>query len=121
MFGRHRGPQTLVSFKAGKCSQTGTTVTPDARKGTLILLKDDDNMLHLQWMDRTSGATEDDFILFPGAQVVRVDKVVTGRVFTIDLGGRNAFYWMQEPDSQKDKDEDLIRQLNDNLNVNQGF
>jgi hypothetical protein len=47
----------------------GTTVTPDTRKGRIVVrTAEADGCLHFTWSDRSSNATEaeDDLILFPG-------------------------------------------------------
>lgn len=53
-----REPRSLVEFRAGKMTLSGTTVTADARKG-LVFLQRLDNLMHFCWRDRTSGTLED--------------------------------------------------------------
>ena len=61
------GPKALVEFRAGKMrfNEANKLVTPDERKGVLSVLIADDQLVHLQWRDRTSGSIEDDFIICP--------------------------------------------------------
>ncbi len=52
-----------------KLDANGTTVTPDTRKGRIVVrTAEADGCLHFTWSDRSSNATEaeDDLILFPG-------------------------------------------------------
>lgn len=53
-----REPQSLVEFRAGKMSLSGTTVTADARKG-LVFMKLDDGLVHFYWKDRKTGSIGD--------------------------------------------------------------
>lgn len=73
---------TLVSFNAGKCNLTEKSggkflVTPDPRRGTVILYKDRaDGVIHFKWSDRSSGQAEDDLMVFP--QYIEFKRVKTG-------------------------------------------
>lgn len=53
-------PRSLVEFRAGKMSLSGTTVTADTRKG-LIFMKQEgmDRLMHFYWKDRKSGEVVD--------------------------------------------------------------
>ena len=53
-------PRSLVEFRAGKMSLSGTTVTADTRKG-LIYMKQEgmDRLMHFYWKDRKSGEVVD--------------------------------------------------------------
>ena len=59
--------KSLVEFKCGKMTFNEATkmVSPDKRKGMLMVQQSDDQLMHLQWKDRTSGTVEDDLILMP--------------------------------------------------------
>ncbi|XP_064383107.1 proteasomal ubiquitin receptor ADRM1-like isoform X2 [Halichondria panicea] len=108
-----REPRSLVEFRAGKMTLSGTTVTADPRKG-LVYMKLDDGLVHFYWKDRKTGSVGDDLIIFPGdAEFKRVSQCTTGRVFILKFkdSARKYFYWMQEP--SEDKDEDLIKKVND--------
>merc|ERR1712002_683291 len=115
--GSGSGSKNLVEFKCGKMSLSGTTVTADKRKGLLYIYRDD--CTHFCWKDRTSGKVEDDLMVFPNdAEMVPVPQCTTGRVVLLKFkeGNKKLFFWMQEPDTKKDKDEDLIKKVNEALN-----
>uniref|UniRef100_A0A1X7V801 Uncharacterized protein n=1 Tax=Amphimedon queenslandica TaxID=400682 RepID=A0A1X7V801_AMPQE len=108
-----REPRSVIEFRAGKMTLSGTTVSPDVRKG-LVYMKYEDSLMHFCWKDRGSGKLEDDFIIFPGdAKLLRVSQCTTGRVFLLKFkdNGRKYFYWLQEP--KDDKDEDYMKKVND--------
>lgn len=107
----------LVEFKAGKMNMEGSTVTPVNRKGTVFLHQTDDSLIHFCWKDRTSGQTEDDLIIFPDdAEFKRVTQCTTGRVYVLKFktNPRRIFYWMQEPN--EDKDDEYCQKINDYIN-----
>merc|ERR1719427_1458503 len=92
-------------------------VSPDKRKGLLSVLQSDDQLMHLQWKDRTSGTVEDDLIIFPDdVEFKAVPACTTGRVFVLKFktSNKRMFFWMQEPKS--DKDEEFCKKVNDFLN-----
>ena len=108
-------------------------VSPDKRKGMLTVLQvyicllsidiylvcfqSDDQLMHLQWKDRTTSTIEDDLIIFPDdVEFKAVPACTTGRVFVLKFktSNKRMFFWMQEPKS--DKDEELCKKVNDNLN-----
>merc|ERR1719341_1172529 len=92
-------------------------VSPDKRKGMLMVTQSDDQLMHLQWKDRTSGTVEDDLILMPDdVEFKAVPACTTGRVFVLKFKGndKKMFFWMQEPKS--DKDEEFCKKVNDFLN-----
>jgi len=116
---RSTGPKALVEFKAGKMNMNASTkmVSPDKRKGLLSVLQSDDQLMHLQWKDRTSGTIEDDLIIFPDdVEFKAVPACTTGRVFVLKFktSNKRMFFWMQEPKS--DKDEEFCKKVNENLN-----
>ena len=51
--------KNLVEFRAGKMSMSGTTVTPDKRKGLVYIYQSEDSLMHFCWKDRGSGNVED--------------------------------------------------------------
>lgn len=53
--------QTLLSFKAGRSVRREGTNFVDATpgKGSVELLRGDDELLHLQWKNRVTGQVED--------------------------------------------------------------
>lgn len=111
--------KALVEFRCGKMTFNDSTkmVSPDKRKGLLMVTQSDDQLMHLQWKDRTSGSLEDDLILMPDdVEFKAVPACTTGRVFVLKFKGndKKMFFWMQEPKS--DKDEEFCKKVNDFLN-----
>lgn len=53
-----REPRSLIEFKAGKMTLSGTTVTADVRKG-LVFMKLDDGLVHFYWKDRKTDSVGD--------------------------------------------------------------
>lgn len=51
--------KNLVEFRAGKMTMSGTTVTPDKRKGLVYIYQSEDSLMHFCWKDRGSGNVED--------------------------------------------------------------
>lgn len=51
--------KNLVEFRAGKMSLSGTTVTPDKRKGLVYIYQSEDSLMHFCWKDRGTGNVED--------------------------------------------------------------
>lgn len=114
--GRSRS-KNLVEFKAGKMTLKGKMVHPDKRKGLVYVYQSDDSLMHFCWKDRTSGVVEDDLMIFPDdIETRKVAQCTTGRVWLLKFKSSNKkfFFWMQEPES--DKDDKLWRKLNDFLN-----
>lgn len=105
----------LLEFKAGKMTRDDSTgtVTADPRKG-LVQVTVEESILHFKWKDRTTNTLEDDLMIFPEeATFKRIDKVKDGRVFVLEFtgGGREMFFWLQEP--KTDRDEIIRTALND--------
>jgi len=111
--------KALCEFKCGKMTLSGTTVTADARKGLLTIEKGEDQAMHLYWKDRTTGKVEDDVYLFPDdAEFVHVPQCKDGRVYLLKFKSHSnkRFFWMQEPEKNKDKDKELIEKANEAIN-----
>jgi len=109
--------KNLVEFKAGKMTMKGKMVHPDKRKGLVYVYQSDDSLMHFCWKDRTSGAVEDDLIIFPDdVEFKRVPQCTTGRVYILKFksSSRKFFFWVQEPKTEKD--EDNCRKVNELLN-----
>lgn len=109
--------KALVEFRAGKMNMSGNLVTPDKRKGMVMVEQTDDQLMHFKWKDRTSGNIEDDLIIFPDdVEFKKVPQCTTGRVFILKFknSSRKLFFWMQEP--KDDKDEEYCKKVNDYLN-----
>ena len=74
-------------------------VTPQLEKGKVCLSRGDDQLLHFQWVDRQTGASPEDFIIFPDD--AHFEKVDTGRpddrvyILQYKNSSRRFFFWMQ--------------------------
>ncbi len=109
--------KALVEFRAGKMNLNGTLVTPDKRRGQVMIEQGDDQLMHFKWKDRSTGQIEDDLIIFPDdVEFKKVPQCTTGRVFILKFKSttRKLFFWMQEP--KDDKDEEFCKKVNDYLN-----
>jgi len=112
----------IVEFKAGKMYTSGDLVlrvTPDKRKGLVLLTQAADSLMHLQWKDRTTGTVEDDLIIFPEEAVfkkVTPDQPNTSRIYILEFktSNKKLFFWMQEP--KADKDDDIANKVNQFIN-----
>ena len=74
-------------------------------------------MTHFCWKDRTTGTIEDDLIIFPDdCEFKKVEQCKDGRVFLLRFksSNRKLFFWLQEPNSEKD--DDHCRRINELLN-----
>lgn len=90
-------------------------VKPDERKGKVQLFRED-QLLHFQWVLRNDNKVEDDFILFPDeAKFKRVEKVTNSKVFYLDFGTRQNFYWLQEFKNDEEATE-IVNKVNSVLN-----
>ncbi|KAG1709695.1 hypothetical protein DVH05_020348 [Phytophthora capsici] len=117
------GRNELVSFNAGKMTAKPSAngkflVTPQLEKGKVCLSRGDDQLLHFQWVDRQTGASPEDFIIFPDdAHFAKVD---TGRpddrvyILQYKNSSRRFFFWMQNKDASRD--EELVKKVNDCMN-----
>jgi hypothetical protein len=86
--------------------------------------------MHLCWKDRSSSSPEDDLVIFP--EEIEYKKVtqnttgktlkskkkstyvhIIGRVYVLKWrsNARKVFFWMQEPND--DKDEEYCKKIND--------
>lgn len=75
------------------------------------------SLTHFCWKDRTTGTVEDDLIIFPDdCEFKKVEQCKDGRVFLLRFksSNRKLFFWLQEPNS--DKDDDHCRRVNELLN-----
>ena len=69
--------EKMQSFRAGRMVTEGKTLRPMAEKGLLVFERsEDDDMIHLLWMDRNTNADERqatvDLILVPGKQDMHI-------------------------------------------------
>eukprot|EP01114_Cavostelium_apophysatum_P000446 TRINITY_DN1040_c0_g1_i2.p1 TRINITY_DN1040_c0_g1~~TRINITY_DN1040_c0_g1_i2.p1 ORF type:complete len:353 (+),score=102.91 TRINITY_DN1040_c0_g1_i2:189-1247(+) len=110
------GKSALVEFRAGKCTFSNKKVTPDKRKGLVQLTQSHDGLIHFVWKDRTTGAVEDDLIIFPEEATFKRVKQITGRVYMLEFkaSSKRHFFWLQEP--KEDKDEENCNKINEHIN-----
>lgn len=109
----------FVEFRAGKLKLAEGKLLPDPRKGLVRLVKTEDTLVHLQWIERdVSGAAkvapEDDAIVFP--EEAKASMIPGQRAIVIkfpDDPSRNTFFWLQEP--KADGDDQVLAQLNTGL------
>ncbi|KAG2379620.1 hypothetical protein C9374_006737 [Naegleria lovaniensis] len=113
LFDRPSGPRPLIEFRAGKMTKEGNTVKADPRKGKIALIVDpEDGLVHFQWRDRSDKVIEDSIVFQGDVTFSRIKKVTDGRVYLLKFtSGRELFYWMQEP--KTDKDDEYERKINE--------
>lgn len=105
-----------VEFKAGKCEWSGRMVTPDKRKGKIVLMTaEEDGMMRFQWHDREKSELAIDLIVINDAYLEKIDKCKDGRVYVLRFtsSDKKLLFWMQEPNSKADKDEELVKTFNE--------
>ena len=108
------GPAPLVEFKAGRMNYDGRMVTPDRRKGKIRVISDpmQPGLFQFQWQDE-QGTTHEDLMVFPGSAKFEKVKQTEDRVYLLELDTNRFFYWMQEPD--KEKDAERCKKVSDTL------
>ena len=88
---------SYLHCRAGKMSMNSSNlVTPDKRKGMVMVEQGDDQLMHFKWKDRTNGNIEDDLIIFPDdVEFKKVPQCTTGRVFILKFknSSRKLFFW----------------------------
>jgi 26S proteasome regulatory subunit N13 len=119
----NQGSQALYQFRAGKCQLTSQPngkflVQADLRRGSVVLSRGADSLVHFKWQNVSNGTVEDDRIVMPGESVFR--KIKSGRdsdrVFMLKFssGNQRFLFWMQAKDNSKD--EEIVKKVNDILN-----
>ncbi|CAI7902561.1 unnamed protein product, partial [Closterium sp. NIES-53] len=95
----------LLEFRAGRMTVSGSTVKPDPRKGLFRLIRTEDLLLHLQWLDRTTQAVEEDMVVFPDEAKFEKVSQSSGRVYVLSFNDddRKLFFWLQEPKAHNDE------------------
>ncbi|VFR00231.1 unnamed protein product [Cuscuta campestris] len=108
--------EILLEFRAGKMQMEGKRVVPDSRKGLVRIGKDEEGLVHFQWLDRSCFVVEDDQIIVPEEAVFEKVNQSSGRVYILKFltDDRKFFYWMQEP--RDDNDAQLCSSVNFYLN-----
>jgi hypothetical protein len=113
---------THVEFRAGICEYDGVRkVTPDKRKGRLVLLTEEsEQLMHVQWIDREKNEIVHDIIVINDVYLERIDKcktgkTINGRVYLLRFTSnkRKIFFWMQEPDESMDAER--IKKFNETV------
>jgi len=103
-----------VEFKAGRMDWDGRMVTPDKRKGKIILYtSEEDQLTHFQWMDRDKNEVVTDLIVINDAYLERIQKCTSGRAYILRFtsSDKKMFFWMQEPST--DKDDENVKKFNE--------
>lgn len=103
-----------VEFRAGRMDWDGRMVTPDKRKGKIVLFtSEDEQLMHFQWHDREKNEVGIDLIVINDAYFERVEQCTTGRVYILRFtsSDKKLFFWMQEPKTEGDAE--LISRFND--------
>lgn len=105
----------LITFKAGRCDQTGRSVKPVPTPGYVYLYLEDD-LLHFCWRPRSSPSTEPeiDLIMFPGDGTFQpllkeqgaehLHSPTTGRIYMLAFSssGQKHYFWMQSKSQHKE-------------------
>lgn len=103
-----------VEFKAGRMDWDGRMVTPDKRKGKILLYtSEEDQLTHFQWLDRDKNEVVTDLIVINDAYLERIQKCTSGRAYILRFtsSDKKMFFWMQEPST--DKDEENVKKFNE--------
>jgi len=96
--------RVLLTLRAGICNLENGTVTPDPRGGVLTVSQESSGLVELRWEPTANkGAPVVVPVVVGEAKVQRVAKVTTGRVFVVNCGARQVFFWLQDsPDAERD-------------------
>jgi len=83
----------------------------DTRKGKVQVVRGDDTLTHLQWVDRSTGEVVDDTIVFP--EEAKFQPMPNPRCYMLKFAeemDRNMYFWMQE--AKTENDASLVAQVN---------
>ncbi|CAA7408303.1 unnamed protein product [Spirodela intermedia] len=108
--------EVMMEFRAGKMFLDGTRVIPDTRKGLVRIGRGEEGLVHFQWLDRGHNSVEDDQIILPDEAVFEKVSQSSDRVYILKFStdNRKFFFWMQEPDSNRDME--ICDSVNDFIN-----
>jgi len=110
----------FVELTCGRMNMNDDTkmVEPEPSKGLLYVYRSkDDQLVHLCWQNSTTETNLSDLIVFEGDCVAKqIKQLPEHRVFFIRFNQtkQRQFFWFQHTD--KEKDEQLITDLNNALN-----
>ncbi|KAI3382279.1 hypothetical protein SNEBB_009805 [Seison nebaliae] len=98
----------LIQVKAGIMKMgDDNLVKPDNRRGYLYLYKEDCQLLHFCWRERSAEEAEIDLFLLPNqCEFLPVHSAKNGRIFHLKFIEKTKPYifWMQEVDEEKDEE-----------------
>ena len=98
----------LLSFRAGRMMMDeNNIVTAQPHRGKIKFYKSEEGLLHLEWRNRLTNASDLDIILFPNcAKWQKIEQCKDGRVYLLKFmdSNRREFFWMQEPSNEKDQE-----------------
>jgi len=103
-----------ADFRAGRMDWDGRMVTPDKRKGKIVLYtSEEDQLTHFQWWDRDKNEAATDLIVINDAYLEKIEKVTSGRCYILRFtsSDKKMFFWMQEP--KDDKDAENVKKFNE--------
>ena len=106
----HRAPSGPLEVRCGRMAVEGKVIKPDPTKGKITVVKEADSLTHFKWINLQTNHADLEIIVFP--EDARFMKAVQakGRVYLLEVSGRREFFWMQDPD--KDKDLDVVKKIN---------
>lgn len=117
----------LITFKAGRCTKSGKTITPDPTPGYIYLYSEEE-LTHFCWRPRGQPASDPEIDLIamgdatfaplvkePGAEDVR--SPTNGRIFVLRFSssGEKSYFWMQARSQHKDGEADWFSQRDQRL------
>lgn len=103
-----------VEFRAGRMDWDGRMVTPDKRKGKIVLTTvEEEQLMHFNWIDREKNEVAVDLIVINDAYLEKIEKCTTGRVYLLRFTSseKKLFFWMQEP--KTDQDAEFMKKFNE--------
>jgi len=115
MFQPPARPQGKIhaELKAGRCDYDGKMITPDKRKGKIVLFtSEEEDLMHFQWHDREKSEVVQDLIVINDAYFQKIEKCKDGRVYILRFtsSDKKLFFWMQEP--KEETDHEVIQKFN---------
>lgn len=120
----------ILRFNAGRCSFDGTTYTPEATPGEIIIedSEEGEGCYNWIWKARLSDSHEelDELLVFHGDVVWRrINSCTSGRVYMLAFlsSGAKHLYWMQDINDDKagenEDDEILSKESAKDISISQ--